>query len=90
VQKREVNLQDFVRLDQVMLHGFLQTHTRSLLILEDPDVEREVPSLLLDFRVDSTGSLHFELIADSRVALVDRRPCVFRAGLRFGHEVWDL
>lgn len=82
----EGNLQHFVRLDQAVLDGFLQTHTRSLLILKDADVEGEVSSLLLDFRVDSTGSFHFELVADGRVTLVDGRPCVFRAGLRFGYE----
>ena len=72
---------DLVGLDKRVLNSLLQTHTRSLLVLQDADVEGERSSLLLDLREDSTGVLHFELVGDSGITLVDGRPGVFDAGL---------
>lgn len=57
--KKGINAHDFVRLDEGMLDGLLQTHTSPLLILQYTDVEGEMSGLLLHLREDSTRCLHF-------------------------------
>ena len=47
------HLHYFIWLDQVVLHGFLQTQASTLLIIEASDVEWECSCFLLDFREDS-------------------------------------
>jgi len=71
--KRRCISQDFVGLHKAMLHGLLKTQTRSLLVFQRSDVEWECACLLLYLREDATRVLHFELICDGRVSLVDRR-----------------
>lgn len=75
---------DFVRLDQTVLDGLLETHARALLVLEGPNVERERASLLLYLREHSPRILHLELICHGRVPLEECRPRLFNASLGKG------
>ena len=64
-----------------MLTSLLQPHPSLLLIIQNPNIERERSSLLLHLREHSPRRLHLQLIRHRRIALVDRRFCVFRSGL---------
>ena len=57
-----------------MLNGLLQSHARTLLILEHTYVERERSRFFLYLGEYSTCRFHLELVRNRMVALVDRRP----------------
>ena len=72
---------DFVRFDESMLDGLLQSESGLLFIFQDADVERECASLLLHLREDGTRRLHLELVCNSGVLLVDRCSGFFQSSL---------
>ena len=54
-----------------MVDRFLKTQSCFLLVIQYPDVEGERPSFLVDLTEDFTRGLHFELICNRRIALID-------------------
>ena len=73
---------DFVWLDEGVCNGLLETQSRSLLVLQNTDVEGEGTRLLLNLGEDGTGSLHLELVGDGRVFLVDGGTRLLHTSLR--------
>lgn len=78
---RGTALHNVVLLNKRMLDGFLKPQSCLLLIFENANVEGEGPCLLLDLREDRSGCFHLELVADSRIFLVDGGSRVFRTSL---------
>ena len=65
-----------------MLNGLLQSHTRTFLILEHTQVERERSRFFLYFGEYSTCRFHLELVRNRMVALVNRRSRLLQPRLR--------
>ncbi len=59
----------FVRLDQAVLDGFLETHAGAFLVLQSADIKGECTSLLLHFREHGTRVLGFQLVRYRRISL---------------------
>lgn len=82
-EKMEISdVHDIIRLDQTMLNGLLQSHSRTFLIIEYTQVERELSRFFLYFGEYSTCRFHLELVRNRMVALVDRRSRLFKPRLR--------
>jgi hypothetical protein len=76
------DVHNIIRLDQTMLNGLLQSHSRTFLILEYTQVERERSRFFLYFGEYSTCCFHLELVRNRMVALVDRRSRLLQPRLR--------
>ena len=67
------DVHNIIGLDQTMLNGLLQSHSRTFLIIEHTQVERELSRFFLYFGEYSACRFHLELVRNRVVALVDRR-----------------
>ena len=76
------DVHDIIRLDQTMLNGLLQSHSRTFLIIEYTQVERELSRFFLYFGEYCTCRFHLELVRNRVVALVDRRSRLLQPRLR--------